>query len=195
MEENTPMWMTQKRMGAGVMVLLLALWGCPGDRPAEDAAPATEATQLTPEQQMQTSLQRVVDAQASHFQDHNRYADSIQILIDNYGFQPVGEEQVVINFQGTNPQWGYVATAVHPFSNQQCEVLHGRSTDGREFAGRIVCEGAAAGPPMPGQAPPAGTGLEPAGTPQPTAPGTGPDAPRMTPPTETDTTLPAQRRP
>jgi hypothetical protein len=189
------MWTTQKRMGAGVMVLLLALWGCPGDRTAEDAAPAAEATQLTPEQQMQTALQRVVDAQASHFQDHDRYADSIQILIDNYGYQPVGEEQVALNFAQTNPEWGYVATAVHPFSNQQCEVLHGRATDGREFAGQIACEGAAADPPMPGQAPPAGATIEPGTAPQPVAPGTGPDAERVTPRTEIDTVPAAQRRP
>jgi hypothetical protein len=191
------MWMTQKRAGGVVMVLLLALWGCPGDRRAEDTTPAAETTQMTPEQQMQTALQRVVEAQASHFQDRNRYADSIQILIDDYGYQPVGEEQVALSFapQATDPQWGYVASAVHPFSNQRCEVLHGRTTDGREFAGQIVCEGPQEGPPMPGQAPPAGTTLEPTGTAQPTAPGTGPDAQRVTPRTETDTLPPGQRRP
>jgi hypothetical protein len=191
------MWMTQQRAGGVVMVLLLALWGCPSDRTADDARPAEEIAQLTPEQQMQTALQRVVEAQAQHFDDHQRYADSIQVLIDDYGFQPVGEAQVVLNFaeRETAPQWGYLATAVHPFSNQQCEVLHGRTTDGRAFAGQIVCEGPAEGPPMPAQAPPAGEPVRAAPDPQPAAPGTGPDAQRVTPRTEIDTTHPAQRRP
>jgi len=190
------MWNTQRRAGGLVMVLLLALWGCPGDRPAEETAPAAEATQMTPEQQMQTALQRVVDAQARHFQDHNRYADSLMTLVD-YGFQPVGEAQVALGFaeRETDPRWGYLANAIHPFSNQQCEVLHGRTTDGREFAGQIECTGPAAGPPQPAQAPPPGQPMEAAPQPQPVAPGTGPDAQRVTPRTEIDTVPPAQRRP
>jgi hypothetical protein len=189
------MWTTPKRAGAVVMALLLTLWGCPGDRTEDETMPAAEAAQLTPEQQMQTALQRMVDAQARHFQDHDRYADSIQVLADDYDFQPVGEAQVTLSFVGTEPQWGYVANAVHPFSNQRCEVLHGRTTDGREFAGRIVCEGPEAGPPQPAQPPAPGQPMAPATEPQPVAPGVGPDQPRVTPPTETDTVPLRERRP
>jgi hypothetical protein len=191
------MWMKPGHAGGLVLALVLALGGC-GDRTTEDqTAPAAEAAQMTPEQQMQSALQRVVDAQASYFRDHNRYSDSLGVLVDDYGFQPVGEAQVALQFaeRETEPQWGYVATAVHPFSNQRCEVLHGRTTDGREFAGQIVCEGPAEGPPMPAQAPPAGTDMRAAPEPQPVAPGAGPDAQRVTPRTEIDTTHPAERRP
>lgn len=180
----------------GIALLLPALWGCPGEQRTEETAPAAEAAQMTPEQQMQSALQRVVEAQQSHFDDHNRYADSIQTLVD-YGFQPVGEALVVLNFaeRGTDPEWGYVASAIHPFSNQRCEVLHGRTTDGRTFAGQIECVGSEQGPPQPAQAPPAGNPMEAGPEPQPVAPGPGPDAQRTLPQTQIDTTQPAQRRP
>lgn len=193
--------MSSKQMWAGALVLALlpALGGCPGDRTDDDfeMEPAAEAAQLTPEQQMQTALQRVVDAQAQHFQDHNRYADSIQTLAADYGFAPVGEAQVDLAFaeRDTDPQWGYAATAIHPFSNQRCEVFHGRTTDGRELAGVIECHGPGEGPPQPPGAPPAGEPLEPGPDAQPVAPGVGPDAERVTPRTEIDTVHPAERRP
>jgi hypothetical protein len=182
---------------AAATLVAASVAACGDDRAVEDTEPAAETIQLTPEQQMQTSLQRLVEAQAQHFADHDRYADSIQTLIDDYGFQIVGEEQVAIAFAQaeTDPRWGYVATAVHPFSNQQCEVLHGRTTDGREFAGRITCEGPVEGPEQPMQPAPEPQDLETGGDPQPVQPGAGPDAQRTLPRTETDTVRPGERRP
>jgi hypothetical protein len=182
---------------AAIAALVVGLGACGTDRSDEDTRPAAETIQLAPEQQMQTSLQRVVDAQARHFADHQRFADSVQTLVDEYGFQIVGEEQVSISFAEaqTDPRWGYVATAIHPFSNQRCEVLHGRSTDGREFTGQIVCEGPAEGPEQPQEPAMRPQELEAGSDPQPVAPGTGPDAQRVLPPTETDTVRPEQRRP
>lgn len=187
----------QKRKGAAVLVLLFSLWACPGDRGAEEPGPGAEATQLSPEQQMETSLQQVVEAQAAYYEEHETFADSIQILIDDYDFQPVGEAQVALSFaeRATSPQWGYVATAVHPFSNQRCEVLHGRTTDGRAFAGQIMCEGPEQGPPQPAHPPVQGEEVRPTVEPQSVAPGSGPDAERTLPRTEIDTVQPAQHRP
>jgi hypothetical protein len=181
-----------------LLVLIPTLWGCPrDDAPGDDLPEATAAAHLAPEQAMQTALARVVEAQLSFFEDHNRYADSIPAL-ERYGFRPVEDTHVALSFQGTEPQWGYLATAVHTFSNQRCEVLHGRATDGREYAGQIECtsEGAPGTPPPTpaGQAAPGapgatqpgapgtdttGTAPPPGGAGQTTAPGTTPGTPQQ----------------
>jgi hypothetical protein len=158
----------------GLIALLPTLSGCPRDEPVEEPPPAAPAEHLTPEQQMQTALQRLVAAQGEHFRDHDRYTDTLQVLIDEYGFAPVGDAHVAISFAGTEPQWGYVASSVHPFSNLECEVLHGRASDGRIFAGEIECEAEGPEPPTPPQqvptAPPGVTTDEPTGEPIEAAP-------------------------
>jgi hypothetical protein len=179
------------RLATLVLCLLPALWGCPGDdRPADDLPEATAADPAAAEQAMQTVLTRVVEAQQRHFEAHNHYADSIPAL-EEYGFRPVEDTHVTLGFQGTQPEWGYLATAIHTFSNHRCEVLHGRATDGREYAGQIECTAEGAAGPQPAL-PPGQTGAGTPGAAQPGATGTTqPGAPGTTPQgTQPGTTAP-----
>ena len=109
----------------------------PGEGVAAGAAVAGD-----PEQEMRATLERMVEAQSAFFAQNDRFTSEVAVLMEQHGFEPVGSATTVISFAGTQPEWGYLATALHPTSQRQCEVHHGRAgPDGPEFAGQIVCEG------------------------------------------------------
>ncbi|CAN5724113.1 hypothetical protein BH23GEM7_BH23GEM7_22570 [soil metagenome] len=137
----------RNRVTGIALAALVATVGCNGDReqpameqPATETAVTTEAAATN---EMRSTLARLVEAQSAHFEDHQQFAGETTILIDQYGFEPEGDATATIHFQATNPEIGYVATAVHPFSAERCEVHHGQALpDQREFTGEIVCTGA-----------------------------------------------------
>lgn len=136
----------RNRVTGIALAILVAAVGCNGEReqPATEQ-PATETavtTETAAAEEMRSTLARLVEAQSAYFDDQGRFADGTAVLIEDYGFAPVGDATAALSFQGTEPQMGYLATAVHPRSAVQCEVHHGRAADGREFAGEIVCTGA-----------------------------------------------------
>ncbi len=126
-----------------VLAVLLVATGCPRETdPTVDQvaieAPAVAA--VHPVEQMHSSLGTLVQAQAEFHQDHGRFAEDLGILIDEYGFAPVGDATVTLHFEGTAPQHGYIARAVHPNVAEQCEVHHGETVpEGEQFRGEIVC--------------------------------------------------------
>lgn len=122
------------------LACVLVISAC--DTGRDQAAETDGVVAISAEEEMRSSLASVVDAQASFYEDHGRYAAGTDTLVANYGFAPVGNATVTINFTGTAPEWGYVAAAIHPNTDQQCEVHHGRrGAEGPEFefAGEIVC--------------------------------------------------------
>jgi len=126
-----------------VLTSAIVFVGCdtaPDTERAPGAAELPPPAEQQPEQQMRATLANVVEAQAAFYNDHGRFSDDPALLMDEYGFMPVGDASVVINFGGTAPNWGYLATAIHPTAPVGCEVYHGRpGPDEPQFAGAIEC--------------------------------------------------------
>jgi hypothetical protein len=126
---------------AAALFLTALVSACGQDRADDPQAVATTAT-ADPGAAMRATLEDLIRAQAAYHSDHGRFADSTQVLIDRYDFRPQGGATVVVNFQGVQPDWAYLAVAQHPATDGRCEVQHTREvTDQRQIVGQIVCTG------------------------------------------------------
>jgi hypothetical protein len=127
----------------GTMLVLLAGAGCERrDDPGQDAPAAVEAPGWSPEAQMRATLSDLVHAQQRYYQEHDRFSTDPGLLVEEYEFRPVGEATVTISFVAADEEAerGYLAVALHPLSDQQCEVQHTLSpVAARETVGEIVC--------------------------------------------------------
>lgn len=128
------------KIKTGLIILLMSgALGCGSDE-ADGEVEAVPAGQLEPEQQMRATLESLTEAQARYHAQHGEYAPGTAELLDDYGFAPVGEALVAINFGGTSPEWRYLATATHPTSDVQCEMVQGRpGPDEPQYQGTIEC--------------------------------------------------------
>jgi hypothetical protein len=121
------------------LFLAVILAGCPGND-VPDTGEAAAGAQLDPEQQMRGTLENLVRAQARYHERHGRYSADAGELLENYGFQPVGDTHAVISFGEPGPEWRYLASATHPRSQVTCEVVHGRpGPDEPQYTGQIDC--------------------------------------------------------
>jgi hypothetical protein len=134
----------------GMALVLLAGAGCERrEAPPEETRVGTEAPGWSPEAQMRATLSDLIHAQQRHYAELERYADNTAVLIEEFDFTPVGDATVTISFIDAavepepDPEGGYLAVALHPLSDQRCEVQHTISPlAGRETVGEIVCVGA-----------------------------------------------------
>jgi len=131
-----------KRRGQLSLSLLMAaviLSGCPSDRGA-DAPVGILPEGRTPTEQMQATLEGLVEAQERHFETHGRYAEETGVLLEQQGFRPVGQSTVTIGFMGAEPRGEYLATASHPEAPDRCQVNAGRRVaDQQPYTGSIEC--------------------------------------------------------
>jgi hypothetical protein len=122
-----------------VLVGMLVLAGCPGDRNGDTAA-ATDPGTMTPMEQMRETLTRLVQAQERHYEAYGRYTDEPTVLMQDHDFSVVGQTVVTIGYAGTEPQWEYLGTATHPDAPDTCEVNAGRRpADQQPYMGTIDC--------------------------------------------------------
>lgn len=123
-----------------LVLFAAAALGCGERGDAGAPAEAAPGSELEPEEQMRATLENLTEAQALYHARHGEYAPGTAELIEEYGFVPVGQAVVVINFGGTSPEWRYLATATHPTSDLLCEMVQGRpGPDEPQYQGQIEC--------------------------------------------------------